>query len=113
MTTLIELDDLPGDDEAHQFVGADHGGLPVSYFLVHSPPGAGPELHQHPYPEVFIVHAGQVTFLIADSEITATAGQIAVAPVGVPHRFTNTCPDRLSLTAIHPVAEMRTDWLQR
>ena len=57
MTLLIGHDELPGTAEADQFVGARHGGVPVSFFLVHSRPGASPELHTHPYPEVFILHA--------------------------------------------------------
>ncbi len=112
MSLLIELNDLPGDEAAHRFVGADHGGVPVSFFLVHAAPGVGPELHRHPYPEVFVIEAGEASFHAADSETTAIAGQIVVVPAGAPHRFTNTGLGQLRLTAIHPADRMDTEWLQ-
>jgi quercetin dioxygenase-like cupin family protein len=111
-TTLrIGRNQLPGTPEADQFLGEDHGGVPVSFFLVHSPPGARVELHAHPYPEVFILHAGRATFDVDDSEITARPGEIVIAPAGAPHRFANTGAEELRLTAIHPAAEMSTQWL--
>ncbi len=79
---------------------------------MHSSPGVEVKLHKHPYPEVFIIQSGQATFRIEDSEITATAGQILVAPAGAPHGVTNTAAGRLGLTAIHPVTEMQTEWLE-
>ncbi|MGB0096220.1 MAG: cupin domain-containing protein [Solirubrobacteraceae bacterium] len=82
---MIQLDDLPGNQEAHRFDGAEHGGTSVSFFLAHSPPGAGPKLHRHPYPEIFILQAGRARFQIEDMEITAEPGQIVLAPAGVPH----------------------------
>ncbi len=110
-TTLIGRNDLPGTEEAHQFVGARHGGIPASFFLVHSPPGAGVEPHIHPYPEVFILEAGRATFEVDEIEITALSGDIVIAPAGAPHRFANTGREELRLTAIHPASEMRTEWL--
>ena len=47
-TLLIGQHELPGTADAHQFLGAQHGGVPVSFFLVHSPPGASVALHSHP-----------------------------------------------------------------
>jgi mannose-6-phosphate isomerase-like protein (cupin superfamily) len=108
----IEIETLPGDDEAHRFVGAEHGDVPVSMFLVHSLPGAGPKLHKHPNPEVFVIQAGQATFEVDGIEIVAEPGQIVVAPAHTPHRFTNTGTDRLRLTAIHPTNEIQTNWLE-
>ena len=111
MTLRIGRDQLPGTPEADQFLGADHGGVPVSFFLVHSPPGARVELHAHPYPEVFILQAGRATFQVDDTEITAGPGEIVIAPAGAPHGFANTGVEELRLTAIHPAAEMSTQWL--
>ena len=65
----------------------------------------------HPYPEVFILHAGRATFEVDHIEITAMPGDIVVAPAGAPHRFANTGAEELRLTAIHPAAEMSTQWL--
>jgi quercetin dioxygenase-like cupin family protein len=107
----IECRGLPGTEDAHQFVGAHHGGVPVSFFLVHSNPGAAVQLHTHSYPEVFILHAGRATFEVDEVEITAGPGDIVIAPAHAPHRFANTGADKLRLTAIHPAAEMSTEWL--
>jgi quercetin dioxygenase-like cupin family protein len=110
-TLLIGRHELPGTADAHQFVGAQHGGVPVSLFLVHSPPGARVALHRHPYPEVFVLHAGRATFEVDEIEITAVPGDIVIAPVGAQHQFVNTGGEELRLTAIHTAAEMSTQWL--
>jgi len=108
----ISHDDLPGPPEAHRFIGAHHGGLPISLFLVDDGPGAGPLLHRHPYPEVFVVHAGQARFEIDEIRVTATAGDILIAPAMSAHRFTNTEEAQLRVTAIHTAPEMDTEWLE-
>ncbi len=107
----INDNDLPGPPEAHRFIGADHGGLPISLFLVDDGAGAGPLLHRHPYPEVFVVHAGEARFEIDDQEVTATAGDILIAPAMSAHRFTNTGEAQLRITAIHTATEIDTEWL--
>jgi quercetin dioxygenase-like cupin family protein len=111
VSQLIELDDLPTTRHAHEFVGAEHGQVPFSIILVHSPPGTGPRLHRHPYPEVFVVESGQATFQLGDEEIVAHGGQIAIAPADVPHGFTNTGSGELRLTAIHGAGRFITEWL--
>jgi quercetin dioxygenase-like cupin family protein len=111
VSQLIELDDLPATRHAHEFVGAEHGDVPFSIILVHSAPGAGPRLHRHPYPEVFVIESGQATFQLGDGEIVAHGGQIAIAPADVPHGFINSGDDELRLTAIHGAARFDTEWL--
>jgi mannose-6-phosphate isomerase-like protein (cupin superfamily) len=112
MSPLIDVKDSPHGENAHTFVGADHGELPVSLILVHSVPGAGPDLHRHPYPEVFVVESGRATFEVDGAEIVAEGGQIVVAPADSPHGFTNTGSGELRLTAIHASPEMITEWLE-
>jgi quercetin dioxygenase-like cupin family protein len=109
---LIGRSDLPGSPDAHQFIGAQHGALPISLFLVDGRPGAGPLLHRHPYPEVFIVHAGEAEFEVDGTRLRAAAGDILIAPAGSAHRFTNTGEQRLGVTAIHTAPNMDTEWLQ-
>jgi mannose-6-phosphate isomerase-like protein (cupin superfamily) len=111
MDALIALDDLPHTEHAHEFVGAEHGDVPFCIILVHSAPGAGPRLHSHPYPEVFVVESGQATIRLGDRDVVAHGGQIAIIPAGVPHGFTNTGPAELRLTAIHGAARFDTRWL--
>jgi mannose-6-phosphate isomerase-like protein (cupin superfamily) len=111
MQPLIDLHDLPQTEHAHEFVGADHGDVPFCIILVHSAPGAGPRLHRHPYPEVFVIESGQATIRLGDAEVVARDGQIAIAPAHVPHGFTNTGPGELRLTAIHAATRFDTEWL--
>src|SRR5438552_9445037 len=53
------------------FEGIDHGGVGLSFFLIDSLPGAGPDLHAHPYMEVFVVHEGEATFVVGDQSLVA------------------------------------------
>ncbi len=46
------------------FVGADFGDLPISFIMVDSAPGNGPDLYVHPYQEVFVIQSGEATFTI-------------------------------------------------
>src|SRR5262249_20261154 len=50
------------------FEGEEHGSG-VSFFLVNSEPGAGPDLHTHPYSETWIVRSGEVAFTAAEQEL--------------------------------------------
>ena len=108
---LIRPSELPGPPDGRSLVGADHGGLPVSLFLVHVPPGSGPELHRHPYTEIFVVDTGQAAFQVGDSQLTAHAGDVLIAPAGAAHRFTSIGDDQLRLTAIHTASTIETEWL--
>lgn len=109
---LIRPSELPGPPGGRSFVGADHGGVPISLFLVDVHPGSGPKPHRHPYPEIFVVGTGQATFQIDDSLLTAHAGDILIAPAGSAHHFTSTGEAQLRLTAIHAATTMETDWLE-
>ena len=57
-------DELGGPGDARVFTGADHGDLPISLFMIDGRPGSGPALHRHPYPELFVVHAGRAEFQV-------------------------------------------------
>ncbi len=109
---LIRRCDLPGSPDARQLIGAEHGDLPISLFLVDNRPGAGPLLHRHPYPELFIVHGGRADFAIDGNRFIASAGDILIAPAQTAHRFTNTGNEQLRITAIHTAPNMDTEWLQ-
>ena len=111
MNSLIPHGTLPGSERADVFNGHEHGNVPVSMFLVHNQPGDGPELHRHPYPEIFVLHAGWARFQLDDAVLTAGAGDVVVAPTGAAHRFTNAGPGELSMTCIHTAAEMESEWL--
>jgi len=54
------------------------------------PPRAkGPFLHKHDFDEAFYMLEGELTFQVADELVTVPAGEMAFAPGGVAHTFTN------------------------
>jgi mannose-6-phosphate isomerase-like protein (cupin superfamily) len=53
-------------------------------------PGGGPPPHVHSREEEgFYVLEGEITFLIGDQRLVASAGMFANVPVGTPHSFKN------------------------
>lgn len=109
---LLEMDALrPPGGGAVFFEGADHGGVPATFFVVEAPPGGGPRLHSHPYAEVFVIRDGRARFWVGDEVLDAGAGQIVVGPPHVPHRFVNSGQEALRMVNIQPVARMVVDWL--
>jgi mannose-6-phosphate isomerase-like protein (cupin superfamily) len=62
----------------------------------------GPELHFHPYDEVFLILEGQATFTVGDQTVSASSGDILHAPANTPHKFINSGQDELSTVNIHP-----------
>ncbi len=102
MAHVIRKDELPYSTIAHKFEGYRYGDVNVSFFLVDSPPGSGAVLHTHPYEEVFVTLEGEATFTVGDATIEVSAGQIVVAPAGVPHKFVNSGSGPLRQVDIHP-----------
>ena len=107
MTRIIAKEELPCGTIAHKFEGYRYGDVNVSFFLVDSPPGGGPVLHTHPYEEVFVTLEGDATFTVGEATIEASAGQIVVAPAGVPHKFVNSGDGPLRQVDIHPSGRIR------
>ena len=99
---VIGKGELPHGGISHKFEGYRYGDVGVSFFLVESPPGGGAVLHTHPYEEVFLTLEGEATFTVGDATIEAGAGQIVVAPAGVPHKFVNSGSGPLRQVDIHP-----------
>jgi mannose-6-phosphate isomerase-like protein (cupin superfamily) len=99
---VIGKGELPHGGISHKFEGYRYGDVGVSFFLVESPPGGGAVLHTHPYEEVFLTLEGEATFTVGDATIEVGAGQIVVAPAGVPHKFVNSGTGPLRQVDIHP-----------
>lgn len=104
---VIAKDVLPYGGIAHKFEGYRFGDVDVSFFLVDSPPGGGAVLHTHPYEEIFVTLEGEATFTVGDATIEVGAGQIVVAPAGVPHKFVNSGTGPLRQIDIHPNGRIR------
>jgi quercetin dioxygenase-like cupin family protein len=106
----IRAESLAGGENSEAFNGHEHGAN-VSFFLSHNRPGTGPSLHTHPYEEIFIVQGGEVTFVVGDETVEATAGDILIVPPNTPHKFTCTSEGHRQVS-IHPAPRMETEWLE-
>ncbi len=94
MTFVRPLSEMRTSPTACLFEGRDEAGVELSVFVTATPPGKRPSLHVHPYPEVFVVQEGDVTFTVGDDTIEATGGQVVVVPTGVPTSSSTPAPDR-------------------
>ncbi len=110
--TLLHRDDLPRDGNTYEFEGAQHDDTDISLIWVDMPPGDGVRLHRHPYKEVFVIQDGAATFTIGSATLEAQAGQIVIAPAGLPHKFTNSGQGQLRQIDIHLSRQIITEWLE-
>ena len=100
MPTVVPIEDLRLSPTAALFEGGDE--IPTSIFVTAYDRGQGPQLHLHPYPEVFVVQTGTAAFTVGDEEITVAAGHIVVVPAETPHRFKGAGGDTLRVVSVHP-----------
>ena len=110
--TLINRDDLPQDAGTFEFIGAQHQSTEISFIWVDMPPGGAIRLHQHPYPEIFIIQSGSATYTAGADTLQAHAGQILIVPANTPHKFVNTGDSPLQQVDIHLSPRFITDWLE-
>jgi mannose-6-phosphate isomerase-like protein (cupin superfamily) len=110
--TIINRDELARDDYTYELEGYRHGDSSISVILVDAAPGEGPRLHKHPYAEMFILQEGSATYTIGATTLEARAGQIAIVPAGVPHKFVNSGSGRLKQVDIHYSPRFITEWLE-
>lgn len=83
----LRQQDLPFRGRSHEFVGADHGDVSISAFLLNALPGKGPGPHRHPYDEVQFVREGRGLWTVNGEELEAGAGDILVIKAGEIHNF--------------------------
>jgi mannose-6-phosphate isomerase-like protein (cupin superfamily) len=102
MPFLAHFNDLRIGETGWIFEGYKFGDVNISMFITDAPPGSGPELHVHPYEEVFVIIEGTATFTIADQTVVASSGDILLAPANTPHKFVNSGEGQLSTINIHP-----------
>jgi mannose-6-phosphate isomerase-like protein (cupin superfamily) len=87
-------------------------GSGVSFFLVNNEPGAGPDLHKHPYPETWIVRSGTARFTADGQDVEAGPGDIVVVGSDTPHKFKNIGESRLDIVCIHASPRMIQESLE-
>jgi mannose-6-phosphate isomerase-like protein (cupin superfamily) len=100
LATVIPIENLRRSPTAALFEGG--GGLPVSIFVTEYQRGQGPQLHLHPYPEVFVVRAGTAAFTVGDDRLVVGSGNIVIVPGQTPHRFECEGDDTLRVVSVHP-----------
>ena len=83
----VRQEDLPFQGSSYRFVGAEHGDVNVSVFLLSALPGRGPGPHRHPYDEVQFVREGRGLWTVNGEEFEAGAGDILVIKAGESHGF--------------------------
>ena len=98
-----ELEPSPGGTVTFE---GDPYGSGVSFFLVNNEPGAGPDLHKHPYSETWVVRSGRVRMTADGEDLEAGPGDIMVVGPETPHKFKNMGPDRLEIVCIHSSPRM-------
>lgn len=100
---------------AERFSGEWQGGVSGSGISIISNNiervGAGAKSHRHPYPEVFVIRRGAVTFDVDGVIVECRAGQIVIVPAGVAHAFWNPGPEPLEMIDIHESGAFDTEWL--
>ena len=106
MPTILPLSDFQINPTAYRFEGGTYGDVAVSFFLVHTRPGQGASLHSHPYPEVFLVQEGKVSFVVGSETVTVNGGNVVIVPPLTPHKFTNIGTTPLRMCGIHPTKEI-------
>ena len=70
--------------------------------------GEGPNLHVHPYDEIFHIIEGEAEFTVGDTTFKAVAGSLVIGPANVPHAYKNVGPGRLDSVDVH----LNPEWIQ-
>ena len=106
MHTLIRSGEIPPSPGGTVTFEGEPYGSGVSFFLVHSAPGSGPDLHRHPYSETWIVRSGRARFTADGQELDAGPGDIVVVGAETPHKFKNVGDGRLDIVCIPAASRM-------
>ena len=94
-----------------KFEGEPYGSG-VSLFLVNNEPGAGPDLHRHPYSETWIVRSGKVRMTADGDDLEAGPGDIVVVTSETHHKFKNIGTEKLDIICIHASPRMIQEALE-
>jgi quercetin dioxygenase-like cupin family protein len=108
----IHQSQLPFVGMSHEFVGKDHDGVGISFFVVIGQPGQGTRLHKHEYDEVVYVVEGRSKWRVGDQEREAIAGDVLIVRAGEPHKFINSGDGPLRQLDIHLNSKFETTWLE-
>jgi quercetin dioxygenase-like cupin family protein len=100
MAKVIPIEELRRSPMVALFQGGDDA--PLSIFVTEYPRGRGPDLHWHPYPEVFVVETGTGLFTAGEERVEVTGGHVVVVPAETVHGFKGAGDDTLRVVSVHP-----------
>ncbi len=109
---LTDVATLTLADGLTELQGAVSGAGVSLIFVSTDEEGEGPRLHQHPYPETFVIRSGAAIFTVGNQVLIGSAGQVIVVPALTPHKFAKTGPNRLEMIDVHASNTFITDWLE-
>ncbi len=84
---VTRVSDLPHRGVSRRFVGAEHGGIPLSIYFVEAERRRGPGPHTHPYAEVVLVQSGRGRWTVEGETFEAGPGDLVVVEAGEVHAF--------------------------
>ncbi|MFO7447409.1 MAG: cupin domain-containing protein [Ignavibacteriaceae bacterium] len=96
---------IPAGWKSAKFEGEEHGAS-VSFFIVNSAPGTGPEAHRHPYEEIFIILEGAIEADVDGKKETIQSGNVVIIPPNTWHGFKNISDHTVRMVNIHPSPKM-------
>ncbi|MEO1031205.1 MAG: cupin domain-containing protein [Bacteroidota bacterium] len=70
--------------------------------------GEGPNLHMHPYDEIFHILEGTAEFTVGNKQFIAKEGDLVIGPANIPHAYKNVGPGRLDSLDVH----LNDEWIQ-
>jgi quercetin dioxygenase-like cupin family protein len=109
---VVKVDELPAGSFSYELEGAAHGDVGVSLIFTAAAPGQGPSLHLHDYVELHVVQEGEAVFTAGDEERVVRAGEVAIVPPGVPHRFEASGDGTFREIGIHVSPRFVTEWIR-
>ena len=108
MTFVASLEEFRRNPAAVLFEGRD-AGVELSMFVTDFAEGHGPELHVHPYPELFLVERGTARFTVGSEDQVVEEGHFVLVPANTAHRFEGAGPDTLHVVSVHPSGKVVQD----
>jgi quercetin dioxygenase-like cupin family protein len=109
VATVIPIEDLRRSPTAALFQGREEIG--VSVFVTRFERGQGPDLHVHPYPELFVVETGTAAFTVGEDELIVGGGHVVIVPAETPHGFKGAGDDTLRVVSVHPSGTVQQTFL--
>lgn len=102
--TIEPLEEFRLSDALIRFEGGDRA--PLSIFVTEFKLGEGPPLHVHPYPEVFLIESGAVTFITDQESFNVEAGNIVSVAANTKHRFQGNSEETNRVISVHPSGQV-------